>query len=67
VNKSKSFIKVDLVDTSIFVYPDGTGHIMVVTFMQNYSSNSFKRAYRKRQYWKMEEDGNWRIIFEGSV
>ncbi len=67
VNKSKSFIKVNLVDTSIFVYPDGTGHIMVVTFLQNYNSNSFKRAYRKRQYWKMEEDGIWRIIFEGSV
>ncbi|RKZ48600.1 MAG: hypothetical protein DRQ58_04120 [Gammaproteobacteria bacterium] len=67
VNKSKSFIKVNLADTSIFVYPDGTGPIMVVTFMQNYSSNSFTRAYRKRQYWKMEEDGNWRIIFEGSV
>ena len=67
VNPSKSFIKVNLDNTSIFVYPNGTAPIMVITFMQNYSSDSFKRAYRKRQYWKMEEDGNWRIIFEGSV
>jgi len=67
VNPSKSFIKVNLDNTSIFVYPNGTGPIMVITFMQNYSSDSFKRAFRKRQYWKMEEDGNWRIIFEGSV
>ncbi len=67
VNPSKRFIKVNLDNTSIFVYPNGTAPIMVITFMQNYSSDSFKRAYRKRQYWKMEEDGNWRIIFEGSV
>jgi len=67
VNPSKSFIKVNLDNTSIFVYPNGTAPIMVITFMQNYSSDSFKRAFRKRQYWKMEEDGNWRIIFEGSV
>lgn len=67
VNLSKSFIKVNLDNTSIFVYPNGTAPIMVITFMQNYSSDSFQRAFRKRQYWKMEEDGNWRIIFEGSV
>jgi len=67
VNLSKTFIKVNLDNTSIFVYPNGTASIMVITFMQNYSSDSFQRAFRKRQYWKMEEDGNWRIIFEGSV
>jgi len=67
VNPSKSFIKVNLDNTSIFVYPNGTAPSMVITFIQNYSSDSFKRVFRKRQYWKMEEDGNWRIIFEGSV
>jgi murein L,D-transpeptidase YafK len=67
VTPSKRFIKVNLDNTSIFVYPNGTAPIMIITFMQNYFSDSFKRAFRKRQYWKMEEDGNWRIIFEGSV
>ncbi len=67
VNPSKSFIKVDLVNTSIFIYPGVTEPILVVTFKQNYSSDNFHRVYRKRQYWKMEEDGHWRIIFEGSV
>lgn len=67
VNPSKSFIKVDLVNTSIFIYPGGTDPILVVTFKQNYSSDNFHRVYRKRQYWRMEEDGHWRIIFEGSV
>ena len=67
VNASKSFIKVDLINTSIFLYPNGTDPIFVVTFIQNYSSNNFQRVYRKRQYWRMEDDGNWRIIFEGFV
>ncbi len=67
VNPSKSFIKVNLINTSIFLYPNGTDPILVMTFVQNYSSDNFHRVYRKRQYWRMEEDGNWRIIFEGSV
>ncbi|MFT5426196.1 MAG: murein L,D-transpeptidase YafK [Gammaproteobacteria bacterium] len=67
VNPTKAFIKVNLADTSIFSYPGGTEPILVVTFKQNYSSDSFQRVYRKRQYWWMEKDGRWRIIFEGSV
>ena len=67
VTPSKNFIKVNLDNTSIFVYPNGTDPIMIATFMQNYSSDSFQIAFRKRQYWKMEKDGTWRIIFEGSV
>lgn len=67
VNPSKAYIKVNLFDTSIFLYPNGTDPILVVTFKQDYSSDNFQRVYRKRQYWRMEEDGNWRIIYEGSV
>ena len=67
VNPSKAFIKVNLFDTSIFLYPNGTEPILVVTFKQDYNSDNFQRVYRKRQYWRMEEDGNWRIIYEGSV
>jgi len=65
VNSSKKFIKVDLSETSIFLYP--AANIMVVTFEQDYSSDTVKRHFRKRQYWKMEEDGKWRIFYEGSV
>lgn len=67
VNPSKAYIKVNLFDTSIFLYPNGTDPILVITFKQDYSSDNFQRVYRKRQYWRMEEDGNWRIIYEGSV
>jgi len=66
VNNSKKFIKVDISETSIFLYPDGA-NIIVVTFEQDYVSDTFKRRYRKRQYWRMEKDGEWRIFFEGSV
>ena len=40
---------------------------MVVTFMQDYSSDTFRKKFLKRQYWKMEQDGKWRIIFEGAA
>lgn len=66
VNLSKKFINVGLSQTSIFLYPDNA-NIMVVTFEQDYKSDTFKRRYRKRQYWRMEKDGKWRIFYEGSV
>lgn len=66
VNTEKQFIRVNLSDTSIYLYPDAA-KIMVVTFEQDYSSNTVKRHYRKRQYWQLEKDGKWRIFYEGSV
>jgi hypothetical protein len=66
VNTDKQFIRVSLNDTSIFLYPDAAG-IMVVTFDQDYSSDKVKRRLRKRQYWQLEKDGKWRIFYEGSV
>jgi murein L,D-transpeptidase YafK len=66
VNKSKKFIQVDIKEPSIFHYPDGM-NILVVTFDQNYRSDNVQRRFRKRQYWRMEPDGKWRIIYEGSM
>lgn len=66
VNLSKKFIKVNISDTSMFLYPDGM-NILVITFEQDYKSDSVKRKFRKRQYWKKEKDGEWRIFYEGSV
>jgi len=64
VNPSKKFIKVNLTDTSMFLYP-GEEQLMVVTFIQDYLSDNFHRKFTKRQYWRMEKDGQWRIIYEG--
>jgi murein L,D-transpeptidase YafK len=66
VNPSKKFIKVKLTDTSMFLYP-GEKQLMVVTFVQDYSSDNFKRKFTKRQYWRMEDDGQWRIVYEGAA
>lgn len=66
VNPAKRFIKVELDDTSMFLYP-GDPDMLVVTFVQNYRSDNFARRFKKRQYWRKETDGRWRIIYEGSV
>lgn len=66
VNPSKRFIKVGLTEKSMFLYP-GEDALLVVTFRQDYSSDSTKRRFLKRQYWQREKDGAWRIIYEGSA
>ena len=66
VNPSKKFIKVNLTDTSIFLYP-GEDQLMVVTFDQDYASDNFHKKFTKRQYWRKETDGQWRIIYEGAA
>jgi murein L,D-transpeptidase YafK len=66
VNPSKKFIKVNVTDKSMFLYP-GEKRLMVVTFVQDYASDNFRRKFTKRQYWHMEDDGQWRIIYEGAA
>ncbi len=66
VNPSKKFIKVNISNTSMFLYP-GEEQLMVVTFVQDYTSDNFRRKFTKRQYWRMEDDGKWRIVYEGAV
>lgn len=62
----KKYIKVNLTNKSVFLYPDNPD-LMVVTFLQDYASDTFRRKFIKRQYWKMEDDGKWRIIYEGAA
>jgi len=62
----KKFIKVNLINKSVFLYP-GNPDLMVVTFLQDYASDTFSRKFIKRQYWRMENDGKWRIIYEGAA
>jgi murein L,D-transpeptidase YafK len=66
VNPSKRYIKVGVSGESMFLYPGEDG-LLVVTFEQDYSSDNFRRRFLKRQYWRMEKDGRWRIVYEGSV
>ena len=66
VTPSKNFIKVKLSETSMFIYP-GEPDLLVVTFDQDYKSDSFRKKFTKRQYWRRNKDGEWKIIYEGSV
>jgi len=50
----------------MYLYP-GQQDLLVVTFTQDYDSDNFQRTFRKRQYWRKEDNGRWRIIYEGNV
>ena len=59
-------VQVEIDDLSIFGYP-GEPETVVVTFEQNYRSGTFANRVRKRQYWKREGDGRWRILLDDVV
>jgi murein L,D-transpeptidase YafK len=65
VNAGKTWIRVKLDRTSIFLYP-GRNDLAVVSFDQDYSSSNLESQMRKRQYW-IKENGTWRILHEGAA
>jgi len=65
LNKYKTHIKVTLSDISFFSDPAEEG-LVVVKFQQRYNSNNYSGEVQKRQYWRHENDGVWRIVYEGS-
>ena len=65
VNASKEWIKVKVDNLSVFRNP-GKEEVVVVTFDQDYHSNNLDNQMKKRQYW-LREDGQWKIIYEGSA
>jgi len=64
VNRNKSFIQVDLEVDGMFVYP-GEDNLVVVDLTQRYLSSNYSAEVQKKQYWRQNSDGNWRIIYEG--
>ena len=62
VNAGKSFIQVELEEVAAFRYP-GERDLVLVDFVQRYTSNSFSGVRRKHQYWR-REGGGWRVVFE---
>ncbi len=63
-NERKTFIQLDLDIQELFVYP-GNSDMFVVKFRQNYLSNDYSGKAMKQQYWKRNESGAWKIIYEG--
>ena len=66
VSRNKSFIEVQLEDVSVYGYPNESD-LVVVTFEQRYRSNNFNSTSRKRQYWRLGADGQWRIVSENAA
>ncbi|MPN54777.1 hypothetical protein SDC9_202454 [bioreactor metagenome] len=65
VNANKEWIKVKVNNLSVFRSP-GKDEVVVVTFEQDYRSNNLDNQMKKRQYW-LREDGQWKIIYEGTA
>ena len=61
----EGWIKVGTGNISMFRNP-GKEEVVVVTFDQDYHSNNLDNQMKKRQYW-LREDGQWKIIYEGSA
>lgn len=60
VNAGKTWIEVELRDLAIFDYPGEPG-LRMVSFEQEYRSDSYQSVSHKRQYWRLQDDGSWRI------
>lgn len=65
VNSAKTWIKVKVERTSIFLYP-GRDDLAVVSFDQDYASSNLSNRMKKRQYW-INTKGTWHILYEGSA
>lgn len=65
VAQYKTFVEVEATDVSLLKHPNED--VLVATFHQRYRSDNFVSQSWKRQYWHKEEDGQWRIIFEGEI
>jgi murein L,D-transpeptidase YafK len=64
VNSAKRWIKVGMSRVAMFRYPRERDFV-VVTFDQDYRSDSLSNVMRKRQYW-VKEGAQWKIIYEGA-
>lgn len=65
VASGKEWIKVKISNMSVFRSP-GQDELVVVTFEQDYQSNNLSNQMKKRQYW-IQEDGHWKIVYEGAA
>lgn len=65
IARYKKSIDVEATDVSILMHPNDD--VMVATFHQDYKSDNFVSQAWKRQYWRKESDGQWRIIYEGEI
>lgn len=66
VQASKPNIDIALSNISMFSYPDPQKKLVVVDFIQSFTSPHLKNVMQKRQYW-IQEGSSWKIIYEGTA
>lgn len=64
VNKSKSFIKVEFSEISMYEIP-GEEDSVLISFKQKYDSDNITSTSNKAQIWKRFGKNQWKIIYEG--
>ena len=65
INSAKSFIKVSISDLTAVQYP-GDENLVSTRFFQKYESSNFRWSGWKELFWKKDDNGEWKIVFEGN-
>lgn len=66
VQAGKPDVEISISEISMFSYPETDKKMVVVDFVQDFKSPALKNRMQKRQYW-IQENGGWKIIYEGSA
>jgi murein L,D-transpeptidase YafK len=64
VNSIKKFISVKLQRINLFRYPGAGEPMMLAEFTLEYRSDNFSSTSKKQQFWRQDQDGNWKIFRE---
>lgn len=64
IGKSKTFIQLGINVRGLYLYP-GEKNMFMVDFKQSYLSNNHKSVTNKKQYWRRDKAGDWKIVYEG--
>ena len=64
IHAAKSWVEVEVSGVSLTTYPSDE-QLVLAEFYQTYSSSNFNAQGVKQQLWRLEEDGVWRIVYEG--
>ena len=66
IQAAKPKVAIEIEDISMFAYPGFEEPIILVNFVQDFRSPTLKNRMLKRQYW-VNENGRWKIIYEGAA
>ena len=65
INNRKRQVAVNLTKMSVISYP-GEENMVAVRFYQRYTSNNFNWVGWKNLLWRRNDEGQWRIFYEGN-